>query len=115
MGKGAAVAILLAAGVLVQAGCGSARRSEPIVASVVPADARLANGRKVFLAHCHACHPHGEAGVGPALNNKPAPGFLIRTQVRRGLGAMPAFPREAIADGDLDDLVAYLKALRGNR
>jgi mono/diheme cytochrome c family protein len=37
---------------------------------------------------------------------------LIRFQVRHGLGAMPAFSEKEIGDRELDDLVAYLKALR---
>ncbi|MDC4226474.1 MAG: cytochrome c [Candidatus Manganitrophus sp.] len=57
--------------------------------------------------------PEGEAGLGPALNNKPLPGWMIRFQVRHGLGAMPAFSEKEISDRELDDLViAYLKAFR---
>jgi hypothetical protein len=33
-------------------------------------------------------------------------------QVRHGLGTMPAFSEREISDGELDDLVAYVKALR---
>lgn len=52
--------------------------------------------------------------IGPAVNNKPLPGFLIRFPVRRGLGAMPDFSKEDIRDGDLNDVNTYLKALRRN-
>lgn len=54
----------------------------------------------------------GGAGLGPAINNKPLPGWLIRFQVRHGFGAMPAFSEKEISDGELNDVVAYLKALR---
>jgi mono/diheme cytochrome c family protein len=93
------------------AACGSARRGEPVAGPLAlgPAAAR---GEKVFLVHCDKCHPGGEAGLGFALNNKPLPGVLIRKQVRWGLGAMPSFPAERISEGQLDDLVAYIKALR---
>jgi mono/diheme cytochrome c family protein len=64
------------------------------------------------MANCHQCHPGGEAGLGPAINDKPLPGFLIRLQVRNGLGAMPAFSAQEISPDDLDDLIAHLKALR---
>ena len=57
----------------------------------------------------------GEAGLGPAINDKPLPEFLIKTQVRVGLGAMPSFHRRQINEDELDDLIRYLKALRGNR
>jgi mono/diheme cytochrome c family protein len=97
------------AGGLAAAGCGTARRA------LLPegAGGEVARGERVFMAHCHECHPGGEAGLGPALNNKPLPGFLVRYQVRHGLGAMPAFPPGEIDDGDLDALVVYLRARRG--
>jgi mono/diheme cytochrome c family protein len=98
---------------LVQA-CGSSRRSEPIRGPLALESAKLEQGKVVFMEHCHKCHPGGETGLGPALNNKPAPGFLIRIQVRNGLGAMPGFNRELISNEEMDGLVAYVKALRRN-
>jgi len=53
----------------------------------------------------------GEADLGPALNDKPLPAFLMRFQVRNGLGVMPAFAKDRISDAELDQLIAYLKAL----
>ena len=96
---------------LLVASCGSARRSEPIVGPIAFAP-EAARGEQVFMRHCHECHPKGEAGLEPALNDKPLPGWLIRFQVRRGLGAMPAFPEDEISPAELEDLVAYLRALR---
>ena len=93
----------------------SARRGEPLVGARTGADPRVERGRIVFMQHCHKCHPGGEAGLGPAINDKPLPEFLMKTQVRVGLGAMPSFHRQQINDEDLDHLIRYLKALRGNR
>ncbi len=90
----------------------SARRSEPLVGPLPLSSPEIAEGRKVFMMHCHQCHPGGEAGLGPALNNKPLPAFAIRTQVRYGFGAMPAFYPDEITETELDALVRYLKALR---
>lgn len=100
-------AAALVATLVLAAGCGSARRGEPIVGplELSPAAAR---GEQVFMANCHECHPRGEAGLGPALNDKPLPGFLIRFQVRNGLGAMPSFPEQTLSAPDLDALVDYL-------
>jgi mono/diheme cytochrome c family protein len=95
-------------------GCGSARRSEPISAPLKMTSDSVIAGKKAFMEHCDQCHPRGEAGLGPALNNKPLPGFAVRYQVRHGLGAMPAFSKDEISDEALDDVVAYLKALRHN-
>ncbi|WP_246000606.1 c-type cytochrome [Pontibacter diazotrophicus] len=92
--------------------CGTARRGEPVFAPVPLADQEIARGEVVYMNYCHKCHPGGEAGLGPAINDKPLPGFMIKLQVRNGLGVMPAFKEEVIPDEELDDMVAYLKALR---
>jgi mono/diheme cytochrome c family protein len=90
----------------------SARRSEPLAGPLPLSSPEIVEGRNVFMMHCHQCHPGGEAGLGPAINNKPLPAFAIRTQVRYGLGAMPAFYPSEITEAELDALVTYLKALR---
>jgi mono/diheme cytochrome c family protein len=69
-------------------------------------------GREVFDRECHLCHPGGEAGLGFSLNNKALPGALVKLQVRRGIGAMPAFSKAELSDEELDALVAYLAWLR---
>jgi mono/diheme cytochrome c family protein len=93
------------------AACGSARRSEPLTGPE-QLNAPAARGETVFARHCEMCHTRGEAALGPALNDKPLPGFLIAFQVRHGVGAMPAFSEREISDTELDDLLAYVKALR---
>lgn len=97
---------------LVLAACGPAWRGEPFGAPVRLASAEAEAGQLVFVRHCHECHPGGAAGLGPALNDKPLPGFLIRYQVRHGLGAMPEFDEKWISDEELDQLVAYIMELR---
>lgn len=93
--------------------CGSARRGEPIVGPPT-LSRQAAAGETAFMTHCQQCHPGGQAGLGPAINDKPLPGFLIAMQVRNGFGAMPAFPRDEVSKAELDGIVAYLKALRRN-
>jgi mono/diheme cytochrome c family protein len=97
---------------LLQSGCGSARRGEPFAPAFQADSAELATGERVFMQYCHQCHPGGETGIGPAINNKPLPTFLMKLQIRRGLGAMPAFPERVINEEDLTSLVHYLKTLR---
>jgi mono/diheme cytochrome c family protein len=97
---------------LVVAGCGSARRSEPVLGRPLPLGELAAQGQVVFMTHCHSCHPAGEAGLAPALNDKPLPDFLKRFQVRQGMGVMPSFSRDQISDEQLDALVEYLRVLR---
>ena len=96
-------------------GCSTSRREEPLSGPLPLADPELVNGRQVFMANCYECHPGGSAGLGPSLNDKPLPAFAIRTQVRKGFGAMPAFDESRIPQPDLDNLVAYLQMLRSHR
>lgn len=103
--------LLLSAAVLA-AGCGSARRGVPVQQPFEADTPELQRGQRVFMQFCNGCHPGGTAGVGLALNNKPLPGFVIRYQVRHGLGVMPAFSDDVISEEQLDALVAYLDALR---
>src|SRR5687767_2504462 len=103
----ASVAAALGVVVLVTA-CGSVRKSEPIAGPLPLDDPAVARGRVGFMQHCQRCHPGGEGGLGPALNDKPAPGFLIKTQVRLGLGKMPGFSEEELPSDQLDDIVTYL-------
>jgi mono/diheme cytochrome c family protein len=97
---------------LLLASCGSAYRDEPHTAPVRLSDEKLQIGQQVFMEHCHQCHPGGAGGLAPAINNKPLPVWLMKTQVRVGLGAMPSFSKQKISDDQLDALMAYLKALR---
>lgn len=104
-----AAALLLAVAVTA---CNSGRRGEPIAGPMDLSDASVLRGRAVFDAHCYKCHLQGEGGMSPIINNKPLPKFLMRFQVRHGLGAMPAFSDKEISDPELEDLLNYLVALR---
>ena len=94
-------------------GCGSERRDEPLTDPLTTDDPRVALGHRVFSQHCNQCHPGGAAGLAPAINNKPLPVNLIKTQVRQGLGLMPAFSEREISEEELDGVVRYQKGLRG--
>ena len=91
--------------------CSTSRRSETLGNAPDLTDAEV-NGRVVFMEHCNACHVGGSGSLGPSLNDKPLPAFLMRFQVRQGLGTMPAFSEDKIDDAEMDSLIAYLKALR---
>lgn len=72
----------------------------------------LKSGQEAFMESCHRCHPAGNAGLGPSIINKPLPGFLMKFQVRQGLGVMPSFDKEHLSEEKLDDLIAYIRELR---
>lgn len=96
---------------LILAGCGSARRGLPLTGPMELNEEQQA-GQVAFMRVCHQCHPNGAGGLGPAINNKPLPGWLIAFQIRHGLGAMPAFSDEVVSDREVEQIVAYLKKLR---
>ena len=102
------MAATILCGLLFGAGCGADRRSEPLTGQQPALDAEEVFGQRVFMRECNGCHPQGAAGLGPAINDKPVPGALIKLQVRVGLGAMPSFSKSEITPEELDALVAYL-------
>ncbi|MCL4370684.1 MAG: cytochrome c [Chloroflexi bacterium] len=71
-------------------------------------------GKAIFQARCTACHPNGQAGVGPSLV-----GFAARAgeaevakTVRSGKGIMPPFPPAQVSDADLADLTTFVATLK---
>ena len=74
-----------------------------------------ARGERLYQRYCYQCHPGGAAGLGPALNNKPLPAIAIRTQIRNGVGAMPAFDAALLSDQDVDAITEYVEDLRATR
>ena len=106
------VAVLSLAIVCSGAACRSIRRGEPLVGALPAVSPEIERGRILFAQTCYKCHPGGEGGLGPGLNDKCLPGFLMKTQVRLGLGVMPSFAPHRISPNDLNDLMAYVLALR---
>ena len=99
------------------AACSTARRGVPVGEPVALNTEAVQRGHLVYMANCQKCHPGGEAGLGPPLNNVPLPGVALRFRVRSraffaGVGRMPSFKKDEISPEQLDDLVVYLKALR---
>ena len=92
------------------AGCSATRTAVPPPPQIDSPD--LARGERAYMYYCDKCHPGGGKGLGPAIKNKPLPGFLIKAQVRAGLGAMPSFPDELLPDEHLNDLVKYIKEMK---
>ena len=90
--------------------CGASRQSEPVQGKPTPLDDKELAGQRVFMRECNGCHPQGDGGLGPALNDKPVPVAAIKLQVREGLGAMPAFDDREITPEELDALVAFMSA-----
>lgn len=99
------------AAALAATACAAPRRGEPLAGAMLTTDPAQDRGRLVFMQNCYKCHPGGEAGLGPALSKRrPAP--WIKYRIRHAPGAMPSFDEKRISDKELQDLMAYLAALR---
>ncbi len=71
-------------------------------------------GEVLFVRSCNTCHPGGQAGMGPSLENiatKFAKDDELKAFIRKGKGIMPAQPVDVINDQELDNLVGYLRQL----
>lgn len=90
----------------------SVRRGLPLADAINPLEASLKDGQVLFNNYCSSCHPNGTSGLGPAMNNKPLPRFLVRFQIRHGLGVMPAFKRDVLEKEEVKKIAAYVKHLR---
>ena len=110
--RGAIPALVGLCVLLGAAACGSSRRSEPILGPPPLDSPEELKGEQLFMKFCNQCHPGGAGGLGPGLNNKPAPAAAIRLQIRKGLGAMPAFSDDEIIDPDVEAIIAYMLAMR---
>ena len=87
------------------------RNGEAVGRPVLIHNNRQARGEALYAWHCYHCHQNGEGGLGPALLRF-APGPVVATQVRLGLGAMPDFSHDEISTAEMHDLLAYLRTSR---
>lgn len=119
------ILMFLAGSFLIVQGCGNNKEDEkqkqPVVhteesspATTVPVTLSVDEfeGMKLFMRKCNKCHPGGEKGKGPSLNDKEFPRFLIHWQVRVGLGAMPKFTDEEINKDQLQQIVSFVKLMQ---
>jgi mono/diheme cytochrome c family protein len=63
------------------------------------------DGAQVYAKVCGYCH---EAQVGPTIRGRALPALYIRSVVRNGLRAMPAFRATEIDDASLEKLADYI-------
>jgi mono/diheme cytochrome c family protein len=69
-------------------------------------------GKDAFATHmCATCHgPEGQGAVGPALAPPPRALPDFTRYVRQPAGKMPPFAPQAVSDGDLADIYAFLQS-----
>ncbi len=87
------------------------------------ATGNAANGRQLFAETCAPCHSATSktTNIGPGLQglfkgrkmpatNRPVSVAVVKSQIQKGGGGMPAFGSKYTAQ-QLDDLIAYLRTL----
>jgi mono/diheme cytochrome c family protein len=94
------------------------------VAHNIPADSSIRRGQTLFATQCMACHKMngaGDASMGPDLNlpHNPTEYFqpwMLKQFIRdpESIRAWPdmkmhGFDKNAMSDGDIDNVIAYLK------
>ncbi len=125
-----AAPLVLAAVVLVAAGCNTSKPGEKTVSPLptkvvgavpkqqtesVPAEYKNGDptaGKQVFLsAGCTGCHTLADAGshgtVGPVLTNANVPLTIVVHNVTLGAGAMPSF-KSQLSTKQIADVAAYV-------
>src|SRR5262245_44408526 len=82
------------------------------VVQVVLAQDSTARGRDVYGRTCAACHgAEGRGEMGPALVPLVHDLEAVRSIVRQGRNMMPPISTNTMSEGDLAQVVAYLKSL----
>lgn len=76
------------------------------------AESQWGSGENLYNKLCGYCHKP-EVGVGPVLGGRGLPEAYVRTIVRNGFNAMPAFPDSYIDDESIALVVEYLSTLPG--
>lgn len=110
----AAVSVTLAP-TTAAAGTRASGGAAPTAPLPTQSDPKVEAGRQIFAKTCAGCHlgQGTQAGRAPQLSvsqNAINPDF-VRNQVRKGKAPMPAFDQSKISDADLENIIAYLKAI----
>lgn len=74
------------------------------------AESQWGSGQNLYNKLCGYCHKP-EVGVGPVLEGRGLPEAYVRSVVRSGFNAMPAFPASYVDDESIAQLVEYLSSL----
>lgn len=88
----------------------------PEVPEVEPASGDIAEGARIYLLQCAACH--GATGIGGAMvDARNAPNIIgmepvvVAAAIRSGPAAMPVFDADTLTPEELNSVVAYVGSL----
>lgn len=74
------------------------------------AESQWGSGQNLYNKLCGYCHKPA-VGVGPVLEGRGLQEAYVRSVVRNGFNAMPAFPASYVDDESIALLVEYLSSL----
>ena len=74
-------------------------------------DSLLASGKTSFDTACGACHPGGEADLGPKLKGHAESMKDMMTQIRQGSGRMKPIGTDKLPESDEKGLLVYLASI----
>jgi mono/diheme cytochrome c family protein len=103
-------------------GCGGAASSaagaessggEPALVISDPSEwqALAAAGKDTFDVACGACHPGGDADLGPGLKRRRTPVAVMTKQIREGSGRMKPIGEDKLPESEMRGLMVYLATL----
>lgn len=74
-------------------------------------DGLLASGKTAFDTACGACHPGGEADLGPALKGHQESTADMMKQIRQGSGRMKPIGTDKLPESDEKAILVYLASI----
>jgi mono/diheme cytochrome c family protein len=74
-------------------------------------DSLAASGKTSFDTACGACHPGGEADLGPVLKGKNKTTALMTQQIREGSGKMKPVGPDRLPEEEMKGLMVYLASI----
>lgn len=85
------------------------RLPAPTASGRLPSPSQNEPGASAFETNCIGCHGvEARGGIGPGILNTPLGPSQFREHVRRGGTIMPAFSRDRLSDGEVEEIYAYL-------
>jgi len=75
-------------------------------------DSLVGQGKSSFDTACGACHPGGEADLGPKLKGHMEPTDHMTRQIRQGSGRMKPVGTDRLPEDQMKGLLVYLASIQ---
>ncbi len=74
-------------------------------------EALVAQGEESYVKACGACHPGGDADLGPKLKGGKGSVAWMTKQIREGSGRMRPIGPDQLAESEMKGLMVYMRTL----